>query len=202
MILLAIIAGVILFLFFYFYWPIINDRYISSPAKINVPEGNKNTNIAVVEEKKIEPEKLSRILIPALGIDAVLIFPEEGFAGDANNFVEANLDNGVVYYPNGVLNLLKENISFFGHSSSIHPMAEYARVFVNLDRLKTGDEIILLAENEEPIKYKVTVEPTIIPANDGEIVRPDKGEGLITLVTCWPPGTTSKRMYVMGQLAE
>ena len=108
----------------------------------------------------------------------------------------------MVYYPNGVQNVLKENISFFGHSSSIHPMAEYARVFVNFDRLKIDDEIILLDENSEQIKYKITEEPTIIDANANDIVRTDKGEGLITLVTCWPPGTVSKRIYVTGVMVQ
>lgn len=180
--------------FIIYYWPIVYDRYISKPKPVNVP----NTNVVV--EEKIYPDSLSRILIPELGIDAVLVLPEEDSKEGINDFVEGNLDYGVVYYPNGVQNLLKENISFFGHSSSIRPNAEYARVFVNLDRLKIDDEIILLDKNEEQIKYKVTIEPTIVEPNENDIVKTDKGEGLITLVTCWPPGTTQKRIYVTGEI--
>lgn len=198
-ILLIVIISAILFLSFYFYWPLFYDRHIASPGSILLPDTN---TVAVREEEKIAPESFKRMLIPVLGIDAVLIFPEEDFTGNRNDFVEANLDDGVVYFPNGVQDLLKENISFFGHSSSLRPQAEYARVFINLDRLETGDEIILLDENEEQIKYKVVIEPTTVDSNESSIVRTDKGEGLITLVTCWPPGTIQKRLYVTGEIEK
>ncbi|MDZ7798152.1 MAG: sortase [Patescibacteria group bacterium] len=195
----VIILG-ILFLFFYFYWPIVNERYVSPPAVLNIP----NTNTVIIEpEEKISPyDNLKKVIIPKLGQEAVLILPEKDFISDKNDFVENNLDNGVVMYPNSIEDLKKENLALFGHSSSIHPRAEYALVFVNLDKLALDDEIILMDKNDEQIKYKVNQEPKIIESDASEIVGKNQGEGIITLVTCWPPGTTQKRIYVTGQLAE
>jgi len=197
-VILIVIILILSFLLF-LYWPIMRDRYLSQPEPIKIP----NLNIVrVKEEEKISPDSLSRILIPKLGIDGVLIFPPDDFSGDRNKFVEKNLDKGVVFFPNGVTDLKKENIVFFGHSSSIHPQAEYATVFVNLDKLKEGDEIILITKEEKQIKYKVKGEAKIIGSKETEIVNKDKEEGIITLVTCWPPGTTKERIYVVGKIQE
>jgi len=199
-IILFSVIGLIIILFFYFYWPIVNERYVSPPAVLNVP----NTNTVAVEpEVKISPyENLKQVIIPKLGQEAALILPEKDFSKDKNDFVESNLDNGVVMYPNGIEDLKKENLALFGHSSSIHPTAEYALVFVNLDRLEIDDEIILIDKNDEQIKYKVNQEPKIIESDDSYIVDKNQGEGIVTLVTCWPPGTTSKRIYVTGEMME
>jgi LPXTG-site transpeptidase (sortase) family protein len=75
-------------------------------------------------------------------------------------------------------------------------------VWVKLDKIKAGDEIVLINDKEERINYKVTESPRTVESDDVSIVQVNKGEGLITLVTCWPPGTTQKRMVVTGTLSE
>ncbi|MFH1366499.1 MAG: sortase [Patescibacteria group bacterium] len=192
---IILVIGLIFFgLLIYFGWPIVQERYFSETKTVEVP----NTNVVV--EPKISPATLKKILIPGIGTDADIILAPADLSGSKNDWVESQLDYGIVQYPNGIEDLKKQNLVFFGHSSSIHPNAKYALVWVKLDKLKIGDEIVLINDKEERINYKVTEEPKTIRADETEIVKVDKGEGLITLVTCWPPGTTQKRMIVVGQM--
>lgn len=180
----------------YFGWPIVYERYFSPTQTVVLP----NINVAV--EPKISSSNLKKILIPAIGTNADIILAPEDLSGNKNEWVESQLDYGIVQYPNGITDLKKQNLVFFGHSSSIHPNAKYALVWVKLDKLKIGDEIVLINDKEERINYKVTESPRTVESDDVSIVQVNKGESLITLVTCWPPGTTSKRMVVVGELAN
>ena len=194
---IILLAGVVcLGLLVYFGWPIFYERYFSLIKPVEVP------NINVVVEPIISPSTLKKILIPGIGTDAEIILAPAEISGNKNEWVESQLDNGIVQYPNGITDLKKQNLVFFGHSSSIHPNAKYALVWVRLDKLKIGDEIVLINDKEERINYKVTESPKTVGPDETEIVKVDKGQGLITLVTCWPPGTTQKRMVVTGTLVN
>ncbi|MFA5070611.1 MAG: sortase [Patescibacteria group bacterium] len=193
---ILIIGFVCLGLIIIFGWPIVHGRYFATIQTVELPNAN------TVVEDKISPAGLKKILIPAIGTDAEIILAPADLAGSKNDWVESQLDSGIVQYPNGIADLKKQNLVFFGHSSSLHPTAKYALVWVRLDELKIGDEIVLLNNNEERINYRVTESPRTVSADETAIVKVDKGEGMITLVTCWPPGTTSKRMVVVGQMVE
>lgn len=188
------ISFICLGLLIYFGGPIVYNRYFAQTKTVVLP----NTNVVV--EPIISPASLKKILIPAIGTDAEIILAPQDFPDGKNEWVESQLDYGIVQYPNRITDLKKQNLVFFGHSSSIHPTAKYALVWVKLDKLKLGDEIVLVNDKDERINYKVTESPKTVSADETEIVKVDKGEGLITLVTCWPPGTTSKRIYVTGEM--
>jgi len=194
---LILAAGLIcLILLVYFWGPIFYERFFSQTKTVELP----NTN--VVAEPIISPANLKKILIPRLGTDAEIILAPADLSGSKNDWVESQLDKGIVQYPNGITDLKRQNLVLFGHSSSLHPQAKYAFVWVKLDQLKIGDEIVLISDKEERINYKVTENPRTVSAEEIEVVKVDKAAGIITLVTCWPPGTTSKRMVVVGELVE
>lgn len=194
---IILLAGMVcLGLLIYFGGPIVYERYFSPTKTVELP------NVNVVVEPKISPANLKKILIPGIGTDAEIILSPADLSGNKNEWVESQLDYGIVQYPNGIMNLKKQNLVFFGHSSSIHPKAKYAYVWVKLDKLKIGDEIVLINDKDERINYKVTESPKTVGPDETEIVKVDQGAGLITLVTCWPPGTTQKRMVVMGILVD
>ena len=191
---ILIIGFICLGLLIYFGGPIVYDRYFAQTKTVVLP----NTNTVV--EPIISSLTLKKILIPAIGTDAEIVLAPQDFPDGKNEWVESQLDNGIVQYPNGIADLKKQNLVFFGHSSSIHPNAKYALVWVKLDKLKVGDDIVLINDKEERINYKVTESPKTVGPDETEIVKVDKGAGMITLVTCWPPGTTQKRMVVVGHM--
>lgn len=94
------------------------------------------------------------------------------------------------------------NVFIFGHSSN-YPWikSEYNDVFVLLDSLENGDEIIVYY-NQQKFVYRVT-DRVIVKPGDTKLLRsrnPDKKE--ISLMTCWPVGTALERLIILGELVE
>jgi len=177
-------------------WRMIRDRYIAKPKSINI----ENTNRVIIPEEEIFSNELKRLVIPKLGIEAPIIVPPEDFGDDANEWIEKNVDNGPVVQPGQYFDIKEGNLAIYGHSSTLKWNSKYPTIFASLDKLAIGDEIALYYDDNRQVRYLVTKEPEVIPANKSEVVQPDQGQGMITLITCWPPGTLLKRMIVRGMM--
>lgn len=108
------------------------------------------------------------------------------------------------------------NTFIFAHSASgSDNIKQYNAVFYLLNKLEEGDEIYLIYQAETFV-YKV-IESKIINPTDVEYLESNvlsnlkvsnKGQALssfengkfLTLMTCWPLGTTLKRMLVIAQI--
>jgi len=86
---------------------------------------------------------------------------------------------------------------YFAHSSSPELQSQFNAVFYLLGKLQTGDRVNIWYEDT---KYEYVVTGT-------KITEPDE-TGFITdtyplptivLQTCWPPGTTQKRLLVFAE---
>lgn len=64
--------------------------------------------------------------------------------------------------------------------------------------MEKGDEI-LLYYNKEKFKYQVT-DKKIVDASEVKYLTGTGDKKTITLMTCWPPGTTLKRLIVIGEI--
>jgi LPXTG-site transpeptidase (sortase) family protein len=111
-----------------------------------------------------------------------------------------NPDTALGHYPNTGLPGETGNIFIYGHS--VLPMfynpRNYKSIFSTLGDLNTGDAVSLNYNNRE---YKYLVE-------NRSIVEPEKvdpikelkpaylNESTLTLMTCWPAGTKTKRILV------
>jgi len=86
----------------------------------------------------------------------------------------------------------------FGHSTDFNFNVErFNAVFYLLNKLEEED-LIVVSYNDTFYKYRVA-EKKIVGAKDiSEIVNPNSRHKLV-LQTCWPPGTTWKRLLVIAR---
>jgi sortase A len=127
-------------------------------------------------------DALTRIRIPAIGVDVVVV---EGTTASA-------LKAGAGHYPQTPLPCEPGNVGIAGHRTT------YGKPFANLDRLKDGDQIVL----ETPIgtcTYRVSQAPYVVSPSDTSVVAGTLAPSL-TLTTCHPKGSASKRLVVRAML--
>jgi sortase A len=151
------------------------DREIASPE------------LKQAYEKKAltDGDPLTRIKIPAIGVDTVVV---EGTSASA-------LRAGAGHYPSTPLPCENGNVGIAGHRTT------YGKPFNQLDRLKAGDVVIL----ETPIgscTYEITVEPRVILPTDLSVVSNDLTRQILTLTTCHPKGSAARRLYVQATLTK
>jgi len=126
-------------------------------------------------------DALTRIKIPAIGVDVVVV---EGTTQSA-------LRAGAGHYPQTPLPCEAGNVGIAGHRTT------YGKPFHNLDLLHPGDAIIL----ETPVgkcTYKVVRTEIVLPT-DTHVVDPTPVP-MLTLTTCNPKGSARQRLVVHAQL--
>jgi sortase A len=73
-------------------------------------------------------------------------------------------------------------------------------VFALLDNLEFGDQIIVFY-NQKKFVYTVR-EKKIVRPGDVKVLERNPEARELSLMTCWPIGTTLKRMLVFAELTE
>lgn len=88
------------------------------------------------------------------------------------------------------------NMFIFGHSEYYkNAPGDYKEVFKHLDQLQENDEFVIDYKNT-PYRYRVN-KSYVTSNTDWEIIKSkDSKSKTVTLMTCWPPGTTDKRWVV------
>lgn len=91
------------------------------------------------------------------------------------------------------------NTFIFAHSAGNWYQAnQYNAVFYLLNKLTTNDQIFVYYQNQ---KYTYLVkELKFITPTDIKFMNQDLSKHQLTLMTCWPPGTTLKRLVVIAEL--
>jgi sortase A len=93
------------------------------------------------------------------------------------------------------------NTFLFAHSSRNWEVAnQYNAVFYLLYKLKKGDDIYV-TYNNQTFHYLVD-ELNYVDASAVEYLSPDSSKKTLTLMTCWPPGTTLRRLMVTAHIVE
>jgi sortase A len=129
-------------------------------------------------------DSLTRIKIPALGVDVVVV---QGITPSA-------LRAGAGHYPDTALPCDTGNVAIAGHRTT------FGKPFANVDRLKSGDTIELTT----PIgtcTYKVAKEPFVVTPTDLSVLKPTPDRAL-TLTTCHPKGSAAERLIVRATLDQ
>lgn len=119
---------------------------------------------------------------------------------DGNNKEEYNkaLEVGVAHMARTALPGTKGNSVIFGHSSYYaNKPGNYKEVFATLNQLAAGDEITISSEGNN-LSYKV-LETKIVPPTDISIVEQESTKSILTIITCWPPKTTTNRFVVIAE---
>lgn len=151
---------------------------------------------ADIELKPLEEEKDWEISIPKIEVNAPMMMNIDG-----NNQEEylRSLQRGVAHLKGTEIPGQIGNVFVFGHSSYLfYDPGEYKTIFRKLDDLENGDEIIVRSDLYE-YKYKI-FDKKIINPDEVEVTKDVlNGKETITLMTCNPPGTTFKRLIVVGE---
>ncbi|MBI3559408.1 sortase [Candidatus Gottesmanbacteria bacterium] len=136
------------------------------------------------------------MIIPKIGANARIIDNV-----DANNYevyIKA-LQNGVAHAAGSVYPGEVGNAYFFAHSvGNFWEVSRWNGVFYLLKELAPGDEIDLFYKNKR-FTYVVYDKKTV-EANDIQYLAIQANFPMLTLQTCWPPGTTLKRLLVFARL--
>jgi sortase A len=131
------------------------------------------------KERKIETgDSLTRIKIPALGLDTVVV---EGITPSA-------LRAGAGHYPQTPLPCEGGNVSIAGHRTT------YGRPFGNVDQLKPGDTIELTTPIGGCV-YQVAKDPWVVAPTEMSVLDPT-AERSLTLTTCHPKGSAAQRLII------
>ena len=134
------------------------------------------------------------IIIPKIGANAKII-PNVN-PTDEKEFLPI-LQKGIAHAKGTVFPGIKGNTYLFAHSTdSFWNVGRYNAVFYLLKDLEAGDEIVLFFENR---RYDYAVkELKVVDAKDVSYLVDSQKETEETLIlqTCWPPGTTWKRLIV------
>lgn len=141
-------------------------------------------------------DPLTRIIIPRLGVDTMVV---EGTS-------QAALRAGAGHYPNTPLPGEAGNVAIAGHRVT------YGRPFNRMDELRVGDEIKL----ETPLAmhtYRVVAHPGdaeapcpsgacwVTDPHDWEVVSETPGS-MLTLTTCHPKGSARQRLILRAELVD
>ena len=160
---------------------------ISSPS----PEAGNNVDINTNVPGLLE--------IPDLKIKVPVIWTQ-----DTNNF-ETDLQSGVVHYPGTAMPGQIGTTYIAGHSSNyIWAKGSYNQVFSTLGKLGNGTSFKITVTDNSGRKvafdYVVASSKQYAPTDQAQFAN--GGKSTVALSTCWPVGSTAKRLVVFGELTQ
>ena len=153
---------------------------------------NKNQSIA-----EITPVNQDfSIVIPKINANAKVIANVDPF--DSQIYQRA-LTKGVAHAKGTSTPDKPGNTFIFAHSAGNWYQAnQYNAVFYLLNKLTKGDEVDIYYQSH---KYTYNVkEVKTVSNNQLNYLSSSPGQNQLTLMTCWPPGTTLKRLVVIADL--
>ena len=150
----------------------------------------------IISADSVAPSKNPEVIIPKINVEIPVNYSETSTV-EAN--IENDLESGIVHYPGTVVPGQNGNAAFFGHSSNniLNP-GKYKFAFVLLHTMVPGDTFYL-TYNGKVFVYKVITRTVVDPSEVG-VLGPVPGQtATATLITCDPPGTSLKRLILVGQ---
>jgi LPXTG-site transpeptidase (sortase) family protein len=147
----------------------------------------------------------NRIIIPKLGKNIPLVDVDHSSNvkyGDMQNIFMEELKKWVVRYPGTARPGEFGNAFIFWHSSN-YPwvVSEYNDVFALIDTLKKGDDIIVYYDQKK-YTYRISDRAIVDPGDTKVLSARDPKKKEISLMTCWPVGTTLERYIIFGELVQ
>jgi sortase A len=141
-------------------------------------------------------DKQSTLEIPKISLSVPIVFAT---STDKTSLAK-DLDLGVTYYPGSVYPGQAGQIVILGHSAPPGwPTIKHDWVFTNLDKLKSGDTILIDLNNKQ-YTYIVQQETIIKRGADIPTATLTGNNNVLTLISCWPPGKDYQRITVQAEL--
>jgi LPXTG-site transpeptidase (sortase) family protein len=116
-----------------------------------------------------------------------------------------DLSNGVAHYFATASPGQNGNMIISGHSSNyVWAKGDYNHIFKDLNNLVVGDVIKIRTteQNGRTITYSYKVSDKFVTTADDQKVFANTPNPTLTLSTCWPIGTSLKRLIIKAQLAS
>lgn len=150
----------------------------------------------IVDSSSVAASATPQVIIPKINVQIPTDFSQTT-TDEAT--IETALENGIVHYPTTAKPGQQGNAAFFGHSSNnIFNKGKYKFAFVLLHLMVPGDTFYLSYDNKVYV-YKV-ITKTVVDPSQVEVLNPVAGHAsTATLITCDPPGTSLKRLVVVGE---
>ncbi|MCX6809160.1 MAG: class D sortase [Candidatus Berkelbacteria bacterium] len=171
------------------------------PKKISSNTGAKVTPIVTPTPDVVKPpsyfpevknEEGNYIKIDRIALNAPIIWDV------GENDILDQLKNGVVHYAGTSHPGEGGNIFIVGHSSNYFWInSQYNSVFALLDKLEKGDRIEI-KKGGTSYYYDVSDKKAVKP-EEVDVLKNTNKE-LLTLMTCWPIGTSLERLIVQSEL--
>jgi sortase A len=143
------------------------------------------------------PDPAFSLIIPKIHAKGKIV-PEVDAGNEAEYF--AALKTGVAHAKGTVFPGSSGNVYLFAHSTdSPINILRYNAIFYLLKELEVGDEIQVYYQG---VKHRYFVaEKKIVEPTDVSYLLPQNPEGREQLIlqTCWPPGTTLKRLLIFAK---
>lgn len=167
------------------------------------PGGHENVFGAIVnnDRKQIILPKNAQfsVVIPKIGANSNII--ENVDPSNEDEYLRA-LQEGVAHAKGTSFPGLGGTTYLFAHSAdNFWNVGQYNAIFYLLNKLEQNDEINIYFQG---IRYKYLVEKTeIVDPEQVEFITSTRGQGEeLILQTCYPPGTTWKRLLVFAKPAK
>jgi LPXTG-site transpeptidase (sortase) family protein len=150
----------------------------------------------IISADSVAPSKTPEVIIPKINVEIPVNYTE---TSTDEPTIENDLESGIVHYPSTVVPGQNGNAAFFGHSSNniLNP-GKYKFAFVLLHTMVPGDTFYLTYTGKVFV-YKV-ISKTVVDPSDVGVLGPVPGQtATATLITCDPPGTSLRRLVLVGQ---
>lgn len=138
------------------------------------------------------------LIVPKIGINAPVI-PAVDPTNRAS-YTEA-LATGVAHASTSFFPDENGLVYLFSHSTNYEWFVDDLNaVFYLVKNLEKGDIIVLVYKN---VRYTYTLTHTqVVEPTDISYLAPIEGSKQLILQTCWPPGSTTKRLLVFAKLID
>lgn len=182
----------------------IQKKYIVSEVEVKpiIPEQPakgllaQTLNLKQVEVLVPQDPQFS-IVVPKIGANARILANVD--AGDEKIYLEA-LNKGVAHTLGTAFPGEGGHIFLFAHSTDYFwNVGSYNAVFYLLNKLEKSDEINIFYKGQRYV-YRVIGKDIVDPSQVEFLTRKTNKE-FLTLQTCWPAGTTLKRLLVFATRA-
>ncbi len=154
-------------------------------------------NIVVDPTTSVQVGPESKLIIPKINVDVPVVYN----VGNDHSSQMAAMENGVAHFAIPGANSVPGqigNTAIAGHSSNdLFEAGNYKFVFVQLEKLETGD---MIYANYGGVRYSYTItKKEIVTPSEVSKLTYATDKPIITLITCWPTGTADKRLLVTGE---
>jgi sortase A len=164
------------------------------------------------QEKNYPPLEINltpldyRLVIPKINVNVPIVAMSDDYVsadiwGDFEKEVQIALRDGIIHYP-GTANPGQYGNAFFTGHSSYYPWdkGRYKDVFANLINLEINDKFYIYFQQKR-YTYQIKSKKEVLPTEVGVLNQP-YNEKQATLMTCWPLGTTLKRLIIVAEEIE